>query len=157
MSAIDCFFFSSRRRHTRWPRDWSSDVCSSDLRLGLDAWVAVPLALLGALAGRWLGRGGRRARLAPGPLALTGVAAYAFYVGTVVLAGGWTWTGYNFVNDTAVQMLLADWLSGHGTGQPVAPTAVGARSTAADSLRIYLDTGYPLGSHGALAVISELV
>src|SRR5207253_5536166 len=27
------FFFSSRRRHTRWPRDWSSDVCSSDLSL----------------------------------------------------------------------------------------------------------------------------
>src|SRR5690625_7865100 len=27
------FFFSSRRRHTRWPRDWSSDVCSSDLDL----------------------------------------------------------------------------------------------------------------------------
>src|SRR5690625_1323805 len=25
------FFLSSRRRHTRWPRDWSSDVCSSDL------------------------------------------------------------------------------------------------------------------------------
>src|SRR5439155_9851899 len=28
---IRLFFFSSRRRHTRWPRDWSSDVCSSDL------------------------------------------------------------------------------------------------------------------------------
>src|SRR5690625_2922642 len=27
------FFFSSRRRHTRWPRDWSSDVCSSDLSI----------------------------------------------------------------------------------------------------------------------------
>src|SRR5439155_19519539 len=27
------FFFSSRRRHTSWPRDWSSDVCSSDLDL----------------------------------------------------------------------------------------------------------------------------
>src|SRR3712207_9401093 len=26
-------FFSSRRRHTRYWRDWSSDVCSSDLRL----------------------------------------------------------------------------------------------------------------------------
>ena len=25
------FFFSSRRRHTRLVRDWSSDVCSSDL------------------------------------------------------------------------------------------------------------------------------
>src|SRR2546427_9858652 len=28
------FFFSSRRRHTRFDCDWSSDVCSSDLRLG---------------------------------------------------------------------------------------------------------------------------
>src|SRR5690625_2713359 len=28
---LKLFFFSSRRRHTRWPRDWSSDVCSSDL------------------------------------------------------------------------------------------------------------------------------
>src|SRR5699024_3266668 len=27
------FFFSSRRRHTRSKRDWSSDVCSSDLQL----------------------------------------------------------------------------------------------------------------------------
>src|SRR5690554_7810240 len=28
------FFFSSRRRHTRCGRDWSSDVCSSDLQIG---------------------------------------------------------------------------------------------------------------------------
>src|SRR5690606_39328025 len=28
---ICLFFFSSRRRHTRFSRDWSSDVCSSDL------------------------------------------------------------------------------------------------------------------------------
>src|SRR5882762_342010 len=28
---FDCFFFSSRRRHTRFKCDWSSDVCSSDL------------------------------------------------------------------------------------------------------------------------------
>src|SRR5690606_40422337 len=27
------FFFSSRRRHTRFSRDWSSDVCSSDLKV----------------------------------------------------------------------------------------------------------------------------
>src|SRR5690625_6377132 len=31
MVSLYFFFFSSRRRHTRWPRDWSSDVCSSDL------------------------------------------------------------------------------------------------------------------------------
>src|SRR5215510_16309658 len=34
------FFFSSRRRHTRWPRDWSSDVCSSDLRAGDESAMA---------------------------------------------------------------------------------------------------------------------
>src|SRR5690606_40464016 len=28
---VASFFFSSRRRHTRFSRDWSSDVCSSDL------------------------------------------------------------------------------------------------------------------------------
>src|SRR5690606_40115587 len=31
---MGCFFFSSRRRHTRFSRDWSSDVCSSDLSPG---------------------------------------------------------------------------------------------------------------------------
>src|SRR5690606_41038991 len=31
------FFFSSRRRHTRFSRDWSSDVCSSDLAIGKHA------------------------------------------------------------------------------------------------------------------------
>src|SRR5690606_39428823 len=30
------FFFSSRRRHTRFSRDWSSDVCSSDLAIGIE-------------------------------------------------------------------------------------------------------------------------
>src|SRR5690606_12845819 len=30
-SRLFLFFFSSRRRHTRFSRDWSSDVCSSDL------------------------------------------------------------------------------------------------------------------------------
>src|SRR2546429_5673417 len=31
---VELFFFSSRRRHTRCSRDWSSDVCSSDLKAG---------------------------------------------------------------------------------------------------------------------------
>src|SRR3712207_7185614 len=44
------FFFSSRRRHTRYWRDWSSDVCSSDLRelrlaLGEQPAVAGPAGL----------------------------------------------------------------------------------------------------------------
>src|SRR5690349_23124115 len=40
------FFFSSRRRHTRSLRDWSSDVCSSDLaghgELVDDSWTDAP-------------------------------------------------------------------------------------------------------------------
>src|SRR5207253_6053661 len=48
------FFFSSRRRHTRWPRDWSSDVCSSDLHL-VHLWIIARSRRVRAL--------GRRARL----------------------------------------------------------------------------------------------
>src|SRR5439155_19057351 len=53
---IVLFFFSSRRRHTRWPRDWSSDVCSSDLPRMLKASTGnggdlVPLAALAGEAG----------------------------------------------------------------------------------------------------------
>src|SRR5699024_11924326 len=33
LPTVDFFFFSSRRRHTRSKRDWSSDVCSSDLSI----------------------------------------------------------------------------------------------------------------------------
>src|SRR3712207_7552233 len=38
------FFFSSRRRHTRYWRDWSSDVCSSDLVATPNQWH-VPVGL----------------------------------------------------------------------------------------------------------------
>src|SRR4030042_600248 len=46
---IFVFFFSSRRRHTRCSRDWSSDVCSSDLlaKLDLDKMLEVYHALRG--------------------------------------------------------------------------------------------------------------
>src|SRR5256884_515973 len=56
------FFFSSRRRHTRCSRDWSSDVCSSDL-LG----VSRSLALSKAFA-RGLGRSFRARRGVAGNL-----------------------------------------------------------------------------------------
>src|SRR5207302_5590820 len=60
------FFFSSRRRHTRFSRDWSSDVCSSDLNAEYDSitgrlasedqhlrgLIANANATLGALAAR---------------------------------------------------------------------------------------------------------
>src|SRR5260370_26109591 len=55
------FFFSSRRRHTRFKCDWSSDVCSSDLRMELPALqpraVAAPSAAQPALAADRLAQG----------------------------------------------------------------------------------------------------
>src|SRR2546421_7050728 len=42
------FFFSSRRRHTRSDRDWSSDVCSSDLGSTPEKPEDTPLEELGA-------------------------------------------------------------------------------------------------------------
>src|SRR6478672_893779 len=60
------FFFSSRRRHTRSDRDWSSDVCSSDLarvldRVGQEGGRPVEVLLqvdLGGAAGDTAARGG---------------------------------------------------------------------------------------------------
>src|SRR5207237_5649060 len=48
------FFFSSRRRHTRFKCDWSSDVCSSDLDFGiakLDAFDDKRLTQVGTILG----------------------------------------------------------------------------------------------------------
>src|SRR6266508_5695209 len=61
-------FFSSKRRHTRWPRDWSSDVCSSDLN-----WV---LSLFGAGYVDWQ----------------AGTASSQIAISAMVI---WRWTGYN--------------------------------------------------------------
>src|SRR5256884_4823539 len=51
------FFFSSRRRHTRCSRDWSSDVCSSDLfrliRDGQVTWLRESVSLTLIADGRY--------------------------------------------------------------------------------------------------------
>src|SRR5438067_8897583 len=71
VASTECFFFfSSRRRHTRSKRDWSSDVCSSDLNITghYDAFVSVGMLehvglanypALGRVAHRCLGGRGR--------------------------------------------------------------------------------------------------
>src|SRR5699024_12184610 len=62
-----CFFFSSRRRHTRSKRDWSSDVCSSDLSLHPFAGDADEGVQGGDTLGdvAHVGRGGDRAERPP--------------------------------------------------------------------------------------------
>src|SRR3712207_3677231 len=54
------FFFSSRKRHTRYWRDWSSDVCSSDLVLMriTDLFLTVPLLVTAAVVANKFGSSG---------------------------------------------------------------------------------------------------
>ncbi|MCW2986129.1 MAG: hypothetical protein JWR63_3699 [Conexibacter sp.] len=87
--------------------------------------------------------------------AVTFGAIWLLVMAPVLLSGHWTWTGYNFVNDTAVQMLLADHLASNGLRIPAAssPTA----STASEVVRVYLTTGYPVGIHSLLAVLHALL
>src|SRR5688500_20239935 len=62
MFFVLCFFFSSRRRHTRLQGDWSSDVCSSDLgRLRRDGHPVSVRSGRGAAAIRGGELGGRTA------------------------------------------------------------------------------------------------
>src|SRR5690606_39604441 len=52
---LGLFFFSGRRRHTRFSRDWSSDVCSSDLLLALGEVAARPRLRYWLVAGAFAG------------------------------------------------------------------------------------------------------
>src|SRR3989449_4913135 len=73
LSSCCCFFFffSSRRRHTRCSRDWSSDVCSSDLMAAIQASQRLREVIAQAVA--------RKLEVEPGALAFrerkVGVAA----------------------------------------------------------------------------------
>src|SRR5690606_15751916 len=80
------FFFSSRRRHTSFSRDWSSDVCSSDL-----------FSLAGTMPGKRVGA-----------WAFAILVLLAFLVGPI-----WAWHSYRGV-DERPQGFHADqaWLSG---------------------------------------------
>src|SRR3712207_8194357 len=80
-----CFFFSSGRRHTRYWRDWSSDVCSADLLIelgvALRACAEIAVRLQAAIASPardqvyWVERApaGDRSSLRAAPLHVGGV------------------------------------------------------------------------------------
>src|SRR5260370_39549031 len=53
MCLLFFFFFSSRRRHTRFKCDWSSDVCSSDLKRTAGITAIYQLDISGNQGGKW--------------------------------------------------------------------------------------------------------
>src|SRR5436309_15215875 len=57
------FFFSSRRRHTRFSRDWSSDVCSSDLTFINSSTKATSRCCAGLFVTRSTGKPWKRTRM----------------------------------------------------------------------------------------------
>src|SRR5215813_2481294 len=77
------FFFSSRRRHTRCGRDWSSDVCSSDLGRALLEALGSRDEDLRAAAGMLLVQSGKRAE----PLIAEAIARRQHLPTVLVIAG----------------------------------------------------------------------
>jgi hypothetical protein len=120
------------------------------------AWpFGVAALLLATAAGVVLNRHEPRATLARVTAGWAGVAAVAvlgLYMAPTALTGHWTWSGYNFVNDTAFQFVLVDWIRDNGI--PYHPQI---RSTWSETVRAYLDTEYPVGSHSHLAVLSSMI
>src|SRR3712207_7613828 len=92
----DYFFFSSRRRHTRYWRDWSSDVCSSDLGLSnLEAFAANAFFTAGMVifevpTGVVADTVGRRASYLLGTLTLS-ISTVLYWLMWVWSAPFWAW------------------------------------------------------------------
>ena len=121
-------------------------------QLGASFAVAAGLLVAGTLAGFALSRSELPARINPGWLGLAALAVYALYAAPVLLSGNWTWSGYNFLNDTSVQFLLIDHLRSSGADVASLPLTTGGQVT-----RAYLDTGYPLGTHAFAATLAGLL
>jgi hypothetical protein len=123
---------------------------------GYAAGVADPLAIVllavVALAGFIFAREGVLARVNPGWAGLSGLAIYVLFMLPVIAYGGWTWAGYNFVNDSAFEMLLADHIRGFGTVLGSLP-----ESSERQFLVAYLNTGYPLGTQSLLGTYGAIL
>jgi hypothetical protein len=114
--------------------------------------LAIALLVVVAVAGLALAKGGLRSRLNPGWAGAAGLAVYVIYTLPVIASGHWTWSGYDFVNDSSFEMLLANHLKGFGTLLGQLP-----ESSQRQFLVQYLGNGYPLGTQALLGTFSGLI
>jgi hypothetical protein len=113
--------------------------------------LAVALLVAVTLAGLVFARGGLPSRLNPGCAGLAGLAVYVLYMLPVIAHGHWTWSGYDFVNDSSFEMVLAEHMKGYGSMLGAIP-----ETSEREFIHSYLSTGYPLGTQGLLATFSGL-
>src|ERR1700722_4806042 len=114
--------------------------------------LAIGLLVVVALAGLVFAKDGLRARLNPGWPGVAGLAVYVLYMLPVIAYGHWTWVGYDFVNDSGFEMLLASHIKGYGLTLGTIPL-----TSAQQFLTSYLNTGYPRGTQSLLGTISGLI
>ncbi len=118
---------------------------------GVGDWLAITLLAVLVLGGLLFARGGLRARLNPGWPGAAGLAAYVLYLFPVIAHGHWTWSGYDFVGDSAFEMILANHIKGFGTLLGNIP-----QSSEHEFLQAYIATGYPLGTQALLGTLSGI-
>jgi hypothetical protein len=120
---------------------------------GLGDELALPVVVGIALLGFIVSRKTLPKQLNGGWPLLAGVATYVLFNGSVIASGHWTWTGYNFSNDTATELVLIAHLQAHGAAlSPGLPPG-----NASGIISSYLSTGYPLGAQSLLAVVSGVL
>ncbi|HEV7938276.1 MAG TPA: hypothetical protein VGP18_09670 [Solirubrobacteraceae bacterium] len=113
--------------------------------------LAIVLLVGVGLAGLVLAKEGLRARLNPGWAGAAGLGIYLLYMLPVLAYGHWTWSGYDFVNDSAFEMLLASHIKGYGLTLGKIPL-----TSEQQFLMSYLNSGYPLGTQSLLGTLSGL-
>src|SRR2546421_12622215 len=136
------FFFSSRRLHTRSDRDWSSDVCSSDLPHILDQVTKAlpPYTWLDGISAQGVGVGGQpaQANLPPGTADTTGAPTVRVWItGRTVDIQAYT----TFLRQLAASPWLTDVSPATsstviGQDRPVTAFNVSLRYKVADSVYI---------------------
>lgn len=118
---------------------------------GIGDWLAIALLGVVTITGLVFAKGGLRSRLNPGWAGLAGLAAYVLYMLPVIVYGHWTWTGYDFVNDTSFEMMFANHIKTFGTTLGNIP-----ESSERQFLVSYLNSAYPLGTQSLLGTLSGI-
>jgi hypothetical protein len=113
--------------------------------------MAAAALVVGAGAGLLLARHELRDRLRPGWAGAAALVAWLLYLGPYLITGSWTWGGYNFVNDTAVNMIYVDLLTHHGFTRPPDLLSTTTRMQASG-----VDMHYPMGAHALMASLLPL-